>query len=177
MVVSLATDLISLQLGKIGINTYPIGNLFILFQTIIFLLIFAQLLGYAKFFRYVIGLYFLFFCLNMAFLQGPFILNSNSHSIGAVMLIVFSLFFFWRVLSDTPQAYITRRPDILVVVSILVYYSGNLFLFMVNNYLSEGAGGNQRSMWIIHNCLNVFKNLVFLICLWLSHPKTNLSSY
>ena len=63
-----------------------------------------------------------------------------------------------------------------ISVGVLVYYSGNIFLFILNNYFSNRVDGNQGTLWIIHNLLNISKNLLFCIALWQSQHKISSSS-
>lgn len=169
-------DMSILYLGIKGYNTYPIGNVFFFFQSIIFLLIFKRLLNLSNIVWYLVAGYSLFFLINYLYIQGPSILNSNSHTVSAVIMIFLSLMYFRHLLIELPEEYIHKLPMIWVNLSVLVYYSGNIFLFIVNNYLTDGIEGNQRLMWVIHNSLNSMKNFLFTIAIWQSLRKTSSSS-
>lgn len=176
MAVSFLVDLGSLLLGQQGINTYPLGNAFFLIQSIIFALIFGDVLKIKTVSYIIAATYGVIFGVNFFFIQGPFILNSYSHSVSSVIFIFLSLIYFRHLLIKLPVAYVERMPMIWINISVLIYYSGNLFLFILNNYFTNGDDGNQRVMWIIHNLLNIVKNLLFLIAIWQNLRKTN-SSY
>ena len=51
----------------------------------------------------------------------------------------------------------------------LTYYAGNLLLFLTNNYLTLGLEGSHQIMWVLHNLLNISKNMLFAIALWMNY--------
>jgi hypothetical protein len=171
--VGFTVDLVCLLLGKRGVNTYPIGNLFLLFQTIILFYIYRDVLKIRKYIPAIAVLYFVIFILDYFFIHGPFVLNSYSNSLSAVIFILFSLLYFRDLLIELPVDFVYRIPMVWVNLGILVYYSGNLFLFGLNNYFSDGVEGNQRIVWALHNILNIAKNIFFIVSVWQSLRKTN----
>ena len=160
-------DLTSLLLGRSKVNTYPIGNMFFLVQTIILLLIYSEKFSESRIYLKIGGAIFtMFFLVNYFFIQGYNVLNFYSISLSALMFILLSLSYFAHLIRNLPEVYLHRMPMIWINIAVLVYYSGNLFLFIFNNYLSIGIGGNQRTMWILHNILNISKNAIFLVAIW-----------
>jgi hypothetical protein len=93
-----------------------------------------------------------------------------------LVLIGFSLFYFYRLLNELPIIHIQHLPMFWVSVSVLTYYAGNFFLFLVKNYLVYGESGSHKLMWILHNLLNITKNLLFAIALWQSYRKARSST-
>jgi hypothetical protein len=166
-------DLVCLLLGKKGINTYPIGNLFLLFQAIIIYLIYNDALKTKKYTPTIAAFYGIIFILDFFFLNGPYALNSYFHSLSAVAFILFSLLYFRNLLIELPVDFVYRMPMVWINLGILLYYSGNLFLFVLNNYFSNGMDGNQRLVWALHNMLNIGKNIFFIIAVCQSLRKTS----
>lgn len=176
MAASFLIDVASLVAGRAGINTYPLGNAFFLIQSVIVTLIFGDALKIRKLSYWMVGAFVVVFSINYFFIQGPYVLNSYSYSLSSIIFILLSLLYFRHLLIKLPVVFVERIPMIWITLSVLIYFSGNLFLFILNNYLTSGVDGNQRVMWIIHNILNIVKNLLFLMAIWQSLRKTNLSS-
>jgi hypothetical protein len=170
--IGFTVDLVCLLLGRRGLNTYSIGNVFLLFQAILLFYIYRDVLKIRKYIPAIIVSYFLIFLLDYFFINGPFALNSYSNSLSALIFILFSLLYFRNLLIELPVDFVYNIPMVWINLGILVYYSGNLFLFGLNNYFSDGQEGNQRIVWALHNMLNIAKNVFFLISVWQSLRKT-----
>ncbi len=176
MLFSIVIDLACLFMSKNGINTHPLGNLFSLIQSIIFTLIFFNALKLKKFAIGAAIIYSTFFLINYFLIQSPYQFNSYSHTISSVLFILLALLYFKLLLKDLPEDFVYGIPMIWICVGVLVYYSGNIFLFILNNYFSNRVDGIQGTLWIIHNLLNISKNLLFFIALWQSQHKISSSS-
>ena len=50
--------------------------------------------------------------------------------------------------------------------AILIYFSGNLFLFIFNTYLVSVLKDDLVVYWSFHNLLYLIKNVLFAIGLW-----------
>lgn len=165
LIASLASDLIGLILFQFSRNSYFLVNFFLLIQ----FLICYQLLVNTKsaiFLRIIPWAFVIIFSSNYFFIQGPWVFNSYSNSIACLILMFFSLRFFYFLLRDLPEENVLRIPLFWIAIAVLTYYSGNLLLFIVNNYLTLGSEGSHSAMWILHNFLNFFKNLIFTIAIW-----------
>jgi hypothetical protein len=46
---------------------------------------------------------------------------------------------------------------------ILLYMCGNIFVFTFNNFLATDPGGAHSTVWILHNSLNIVKNICFAV--------------
>ncbi|MEO7990866.1 MAG: hypothetical protein ABI663_15065, partial [Chryseolinea sp.] len=159
-----------------GINTYPIANFFFLFQALLLLILYKNALHIRLNYILIAVVYSFIFLVNYFFLEGPYQLNAYTFSLSGVIFILLSLLYFRHLLITLPSDSVHRLPMVWINIAVLMYYSGNLFLFILNNYFSMGEHGNQRAMWILHNALNISKNLLFLIALWQSLRKTNSST-
>lgn len=164
-------DLTAFVLGWYRVNTYPIGNAFLLLQTILFLLIYRDALKIRKYLFYGIGgTYALFFIVNFFLIQGPFMVNSYATVVGSVGFIVLSLMYFRQLLNNLPETFVHRIPMVWVNIAALIYFSGNLFLFMLYNYMAT------MENWILHNMLNITKNVLLFVAVWQSQRKMTSSS-
>lgn len=170
LIIALTSDLISLVFFKLGMNSYLIVNLFLLLQ---FFLCFLLLLGKAQAtttgnIAIAVG-YTLLFFINLFFVQGMWKFNSYSNSLACLILMVLALRYLYSLLRDLPELFIHQLPYFWIAAAVLTYYAGNLLLFLTNNYLTLGIEGSHQIMWILHNLLNISKNMLFAIALWMNY--------
>jgi hypothetical protein len=59
-------------------------------------------------------------------------------------------------------------PMFWISFGVLAYFGGTLFLFLFNNVLMKYQPANHQLVWILHNVLNITKNIFFAIALWKS---------
>lgn len=176
LVASLLFDAAALLFAYNGINSYPIANLYLLMQAwILFSIYKLQLATKTKAIEGVRLGFALFFIVNYFFIQTPSLLNSYSISISGVTFMFIALYYFYNLLQKLPEFYIHKMPMVWINIAVLVYYSGNLFLFIFNNYFTAGIDGNQRFVWMLHNILNITKNILFFVAIWQTQHK-NISS-
>jgi hypothetical protein len=168
LIASFGSDLIGYILFNLSLNSYPIINFFLLIQFLIcFKLLTEDWPSILK--RSVwIGFPIIFF-VNYFLIQKPTVFNSYSNSVACLILMVGSLYYFYTLLRDLPSENVMRIPLFWIAIGVLTYYAGNLLLFIINNYLTLGAQGSHATMWIMHNLLNVSKNIIFTIAIWQSY--------
>ena len=113
----------------------------------------------------IIGLvYVCFFLAGLYLLQGK--ANAISTTVSSLVFIIFSILYFFKLLSHLPTTQIQGLPMFWVNTAVLVYFAGSFFVFLLRNYLIEVLHDNQIVYWSFHNILNILKNLLFAIGLW-----------
>ncbi|MEK6783397.1 MAG: hypothetical protein AABY93_16970 [Bacteroidota bacterium] len=86
-----------------------------------------------------------------------------------------SLYYLFTLLKELPTATIHRLPILWISFAALGYYGGNFFLFLFSNYLTKSIDGSLAILWVLHNILNVIKNILFAIGLWQAYHNPNSS--
>lgn len=163
---SFLCDLAMFALGMARFNTYPVGNAFMLVQSLILLFIYRDALKADASLFLLIGIVFTVFSfVNLFFIQGPFVVNSHSMVASSLGFIMLSLVYFRKLLVNLPETFVHRIPMVWVNTAVLIYFSGNLFLFMLYNYFFS-------NLWILHNLLNVTKNILLFVAIWQSQRTT-----
>lgn len=179
LILSLATDLISILFiqysNNPNTNTYLIGNIYLIAQFSLLVLVFRKQLPNQRIIDVILVL-FIFFCIiNILLFQGPWIFNSVSNVVASLILMSFCMFYFYRLLHDLPIVHVQQLPMLWISFAVLTYYAGNFFIFLVKNYLTYGESGSHKLMWILHNLLNITKNILFAIALWQSYRSVKSS--
>lgn len=70
-----------------------------------------------------------------------------------------------------PSERVYKLPLFWIAFGVLVYYGGTLFLFLFNNYLIERLPQSHQTIWILHNLLNVTKNVFLVAALWTQYTN------
>ena len=171
LILSFVCDVLAYLLARNGINTHWIGNIYLATQFSLLTLVFRTQFRKRILVDIVLFSFLIFFITNISFFQGPLVFNSVSNVVAGLVLIAFCLFYFYRLLNDLPAVHVQQLPMLWISFAVLTYYGGNFFLFLVKNYLTYGDAGSHKVMWILHNLLNVIKNILFAIALWQSYRK------
>lgn len=166
LAIGLLFDVTGLFFANNGLNTYPLGNAFLIFQGALFLLLYIKKLRISRYQIAVLVGYLLVSGIDFFVISGPFVLNSISQTMCAFTMTVASLVYLRMITNEKIDSTVYLSPMTWINFGVLIYYSGNLFLFMLNNYFSTDASGYHKSAWSIHNLLNVIKNIFFLIAIW-----------
>lgn len=176
LILSLSTDLSSILLIRFSINpnTYLIGNIYLVAQFSLLALLFRKQLPNPRIVDIILFLFIVFCIIDFLFFQGPWVFNSVSSVVTSFVLISFCLFYFYKLLNDLPIVHIHELPMLWISFAVLIYYGGNFFLFLVNNHLTHD--GPHKLMWILHNLLNISKNILFAFALWQSYRKVKSST-
>lgn len=87
-------------------------------------------------------------------------------------MIFYSLIYLYDLFRDLPVERIQDMPMLWVIFGFLFYYGGTLFLFLANNIVLESNLESHRAIWVLHNILNVMKNVFLSIALWKQYKRT-----
>lgn len=168
------SDIISLFCIRNGINNWPIVNAFFIFQFLLFYLFFLS--DYPKhfFLNLLFSGFLLYSILNYLFLETPVKFNEYTSYTGALFMMVLALAVLLRLLRDLPAERVKDLPMLWIAFAVLVYFGGTLFPFLFNNYLIANLPSKHKVIWIVHNMLNVMKNVFLAIALW-KHYRQSIS--
>jgi hypothetical protein len=175
---SFLADFLSLVLiRQAWVNTtYVIGNLYLISQFALLIWFYSDHLNKPWLRYYALPFYVILYLYDVFLHRGAFMFNSQFHALICLILILLSLASFYKIMNELPVRFIYRLPLLWVSFAVLIYYAGNFFLFLVNNYLSHGDSGTHSFLWILHNLLNITKNVLFAIALWQSYRSLKSST-
>ncbi len=159
---------------KIQFNNWVIANIFLYIQQI-FLLNILLIYLHLKTRLYLLVFLSILFFINFFLVQNPWIFNSYFNYLGAILQIILCMTFLYRLLRDLPAVDISRYYPLWIAFASLTYYGGTLFLFLFNNYLLSINLVTHKSTWVLHNSLNILKNLLFAFSIWLHYRNMKLS--
>jgi hypothetical protein len=177
-IVSLLSDVLQIAFIYLHILTNsPIIHIYIILSILFFGAIY-----YRAFFRQIVkeivvvfsvlALFIVIF--NIFFNEGILEYPSVSNAVLSILLISFSLMYFYQLLYRQEFIHIEKQAFFWINASVLFYYSVTIFLFMLYKKLSNDQIGQY---YIINSITNIIANILFTIGLLCKPQKTILSRY
>ena len=117
-------------------NTMPIGHFYFPIAFLILSLFFMQVLKdfiKPKYILIIIFVFELYCVINSLFIQNLFDYPSLEGSIGAMILFLFSVALFTKVMIEAKITKLAAEPIVWINTGILIYYTGNFFYHSLFN--------------------------------------------
>ena len=109
--------------------------------------------------------------LNSLFLQPLSTYNTYTRGLEGLLMIALSLLCFYQMLAELTTKRLDRSPIFWINTGFLLYFAGNLFLFILSNALLKEPNQTLSFMsWGLHSLLMVLMHLFISLGLWFS-PK------
>jgi hypothetical protein len=116
--------------------------------------------------------YVMFLAYNVVYVQREKI-NTYTLIVLAAVFIVFAVLYFYKVMKDRPTQELHRLPMFWINVAVLVYFAGNLFLWIIVHYLVTVLKNDLIVYWSFHNVLSMIKNFLYAAAFYVSvRPRT-----
>jgi hypothetical protein len=163
LAVSITCDMAALYHSELKIGPNYVGDAYRLAEFILLLILYYKAFNNPKLFKafVVIALFYvLFLVANVLFIQQEKI-NTYTHIILACVFIVLAVLFFYKLMKDLPTLVVYQLPMFWINVGVLVYFAGNLFLWIVSHYLVTVLNDDFKIYWSFHNFLSMIKNILF----------------
>jgi hypothetical protein len=111
--------------------------------------------------------------LNALFLQPITRHNTYARSLESLIIIIWTILYFYRHLAEDPDAPQKHGNGILLInTAFLLYFSASLLLFTLSNFISITSSKEMRvNLWAIHALVSIFMYILIAIGLW-KHRKT-----
>ncbi|MEO7989040.1 MAG: hypothetical protein ABI663_05825 [Chryseolinea sp.] len=102
---------------------------------------------------------------NLLFIQKETI-NSYTLILQSIIIIGYCVYYFYWLIKELPTMYLHRLPMFWINSAFMVFYSGNLFLFVFTSYLVHVLNNNLLVYWSLHNFLGMIKFSMIIFALW-----------
>ncbi len=167
---SLIIELISFYFAYKNINNIVILNLYTFFEFFFIILFYKRFFDDFKPSSIHVALIAFFFFLVLTtsfFLNNIKIIDNLSISIEAIIIILYSLSFFYFVMKNLTYNDLLSTPYFWINIAFLIYFSGNLFLFVFSSYLQKhDQSSTYIHLYIIHSILNLLYYIIISIGFW-----------
>ena len=89
----------------------------------------------------------------------------------SLLVLGLVLLYFYKVIRELAIKHLEREPLFWVSVGLLLYFSGNIFIFVSSNYVIQHSKALSLRMWDVHAMLYMALNSLYAVALWIS-PST-----
>jgi hypothetical protein len=126
---------------------------------------FFKLFYSSKAMKVLLAFFVSFGLFNALFLQDINTFNTYPKGLQCIIMIALSLLTYNKILIELDTRYPTKQPVFWINTGILFYFSGNLVVFLLSNYISKN---NHLLLiaWGIHAILMAILNSFIAIGLW-----------
>lgn len=160
--------------GIKGIENLVIINVFVIVQYVFFSWVFYRAFNSQVIKKGIAGMvavFVAFGAVNLLFGQGTGRFNTWTMGLESLLLMAVVLLFLYETFRQGRVPYLQRYPMFWVASGALLYFAGNLFLFIFINYVLAGSTNAAYAEWGIHSAINITANLCYTAALWLSPTK------
>jgi hypothetical protein len=154
---------------EIGVNNLYIFHIFTVLEFTLISLFYSRF--FKRYFNSILIkipiILFLGVCVVDYAINGFKFIDSFSISIESIVLIFYSLLLFYLVLKNLVFDNLLAAPVFWINTAILVYFSGNLVLFVFSNYMMANSNNTHFILWaLIHSFLNIVYNILLSFGFW-----------
>ena len=110
--------------------------------------------------------YIIFALLNAFFYQKPNILATYTLVMQCVVLITFSVVFFFILRKELPRQVYIGLPIFWINCAVIIYYSVLLPIYLVTDYIYITLKLSIIPLWMVHNSVGVLYYIFLAIGLW-----------
>jgi hypothetical protein len=150
-------------------NNMPLGHIYISLS-FIFMAVFYlhELKGYInrKVITGVIFSYVIFSIVNIIFFQSYFDYPSTTGAISALILVVFSILLFSKIMKEGKIKILSQSSVIWINTAVLIYYAGSFFFFTLFNLILKYSAHFIYVSLYLFKVLHVLFYLSLAIGLW-----------
>jgi hypothetical protein len=164
-VVGFIADCVSFFFAHLSINSWPEINLFLLVQ-VVFLFLILSYRSSNLVLKIAFGSCITWGVVNFLFFQGPTRFNSYTSYACGILMITMSLHILYTLVKDNSAERMQTLPIFWICFGTLIYYGGTLFLFLFTNYMVLHLPNTYPIVWMLHNLLNITKNVFLFLALW-----------
>lgn len=149
------------------INNLPLLHVYTIVEFLFLGLFFYQFTERPKIKKLILGgilLFPVYGFINFAFIQNLHVFNSYTRPVEAILLIIFSLVYFYIKTVENHNYTWHTRPETWIIIGILIYFSSSLVQFSFSNVVSSLVSRNIKLMiWAIHATLVLIMYLLFAV--------------
>ncbi|HEY2583425.1 MAG TPA: hypothetical protein VGI43_16555 [Mucilaginibacter sp.] len=168
-----------LELTKLGAkNNLPFTHLFCFISIVFFAAIYYHAFFNPLFKKIVLilaAIVFLIAIFNVVFIESIWEFPSISMTVLSVLVIFFSLAYFYQLLNRQEFIHIEKQGLFWINAGVLLYFSINLFLFMLLSKIISYK--HEQDYYMIHIIVNIIANVLYTIGLLCKPQKMTSYQY
>lgn len=115
--------------------------------------------------------FLVFAIMNAFFIQGLENFNSYARSIECIIIISFSLLYYFMMLSELSIKDPIKSTDFWLNTAFLIYFAGSFVLFILSNLLTSQSREVNIMAWGMHSFLLAILHIFISLGLWRVPPQ------
>lgn len=108
---------------------------------------------------------------NTIFVQALDLNNSYIKLLESLLLISFSLLYFYRVGKEMKVSRPENEPMFWISTAVLIYFSGSIFIFLNANFILLYSEDLGVRIWFIHAVFFILFSILITISFWKNQKK------
>jgi hypothetical protein len=152
----------------LGINANSFGSIYGYVEYVTVILLYQAHLSPVKkssFIAIIVSLITIY-TIEMVGFRGASDVQSVSMAIFSIVVTVLALAYFFKLMRTMPTMHIYYIPMFWICIGMLVFYTGNFFLYVVRDYLIQVMKDNMATYWSLHNILGIISYIFYSIGMW-----------
>lgn len=166
--------------ANIAKNTMPIGHLYFTLSIVLLCFFYLRMLkGFSKKWlkHGLLGIFLTYAIVNPLWIQSVMLFPNYLGAVGALILVIYSILFFSRILTETKIEKLSREPMLWINTAILFFYAGSFFYFVLFNLNVEKSLNFMILTARLYAILNILLYLSLGVAFLLEGKKSNLTSH
>lgn len=160
-IISTFTEVYAVTTTHLKINNMPGLHVYTLVEGVFFLLFYYHLIRpRKKLFLYAMAGFILLCVCYSLFSANIRHFPHLSRTVMGLLITASSLYYFYHMLDSEAYVSLKYYPYFYINVAALLYYMGNMFLFMLNNMFTDNIYGNL-SNFQVHSIINIISNMLY----------------
>ena len=119
---------------------------------------------------FIIVLFEIYFVVNSLFIRGINEYPGIARSISILILVLFSVLFFYKVMIEAELTKLSKEPMIWINTAIMIYFSGNLFFNILFDLIFDYSKEFGVLVFYYFRILNVLFYSLIAIGFWKVEP-------
>jgi len=174
--ISGTTEIIASNMKIIFSNNMPLLHIFTIIEFFLFATIYYIYFSNHQLAKRMIAissfLFLLSAVLDATYFNGFWRSNTISHSVESIILVMFSLLYFFSFFKEISEEEVWKKSMFWLSSGVVIYFSINIFLFMLANYLLKKNYNLVDQGYNMHAFINIFVNIIFAISFICLRKKT-----
>ena len=166
LALTLIVEIIATWLEETNQSNLVIYSIYYVINFSFYLFIIRSVLE-SRFIKKVIFIFIVLFELvaifNIIFVQNIYTWNSFNYSIGSLLVVTFSIYYFFELFKRPKAIKLSKEPSFWICTALLFYYTCSFPLLGLNNFLTSLPDSLIRSLMDILILLNVLLYSLFTI--------------
>jgi hypothetical protein len=181
LIITTCVEAIGYYTAKKGINSAPMFNFFTAFEFVFYFYILYSIINLPKIKKVILvclWLYPVVAITNILFIQGVTKMHFSTLNVGAVLVVIFCIAYFYQLIKLPKQAYPLREPAFWICCGLLFFYSITLPIMAGMKLLLFRDAFELKLYYILINISNFFLygliTLAFICRFRLAEPSESI---